>query len=144
MKHLLTLLLLAGSSGLPVTKPEAVPVHHKLQVTVTGFDGVTGDLRIALFNTTGTWLETPEYAHVIQVTGDTCRWTLADIPAGEYGIAAFHDVNGNGEHDTNLFGVPKEPYGFSNDARGRLGPPAWSHARFQVPVDDDHILIHLQ
>ena len=36
-----------------------------------------------------------------------------DLPAtGTYVLAAYHDVNGNGKLDRNLFGIPTEPYGF--------------------------------
>jgi uncharacterized protein (DUF2141 family) len=42
--------------------------------------------------------------------------TFHDLPPGRYAIAAFQDINGNGALDTNLFGIPSEPYGLSNDA----------------------------
>lgn len=43
--------------------------------------------------------------------------TFHDLPPGHYAIAAFQDGNGNERLDTNLFGVPNEPYGLSNDGR---------------------------
>jgi Uncharacterized protein conserved in bacteria (DUF2141) len=41
------------------------------------------------------------------------------------------DENGNGVLDKNFFGVPVEGYGFSNDARGSMGPPAFEKAAFR-------------
>ena len=35
---------------------------------------------------------------------------------GQYIVAAFQDLNGNGKLDKNFFGVPTEPYGFSKVA----------------------------
>ena len=32
----------------------------------------------------------------------------------------------------NPFGVPAEPYGFSRDAAGAMGPPVWADAAFEV------------
>ena len=29
-----------------------------------------------------------------------------------------------------LLGIPKEPFGFSNDAKGKFGPPKWQDAVF--------------
>ena len=49
-----------------------------------------------------------------------------DLPPGRYGLAALHDLNSNGEMDNNLLGFPKEPYGFGNDAKIRLAPPAFA------------------
>ena len=59
--------------------------------------------------------------------------TLADLPYGEnYTIAIFHDVNDNGKMDKNFVGVPKEPYGFSNNARSKWGPPKYEIAKFEL------------
>ena len=40
-----------------------------------------------------------------------------------------------------LLGVPTEPYGFSNNARGFLGPPAFKKAVMQVNADDKDVSI---
>ena len=70
--------------------------------------------------------------------------TAEDLPAGEYAIRVMHDVNGNDELDANLVGMPVEPWGFSNNATGKFGPPEWSDARFALAGDATHVikLIH--
>lgn len=55
---------------------------------------------------------------------------FADLAPGRYAITAIHDENSNGKLDTNLMGIPKERYGFSNGARGKFGPPPFSAAEF--------------
>lgn len=55
-----------------------------------------------------------------------------DLPAGAYGMKAFHDVNGNGKMDVNPFGMPTEPFAFSNNAVGNMGPAKWDRASFEV------------
>ena len=55
-----------------------------------------------------------------------------NLPSGEYAIRIMHDVNGNNELDTNLVGMPTEPYAFSNNARGTFGPVKWEDARFML------------
>jgi uncharacterized protein (DUF2141 family) len=55
-----------------------------------------------------------------------------NLPAGAYGMKAFHDVNGNGKMDVNPFGMPTEPFAFSNNAVGNMGPARWDRARFDV------------
>ena len=57
------------------------------------------------------------------------------MPSGAYSVSVYQDRNGNKELDTNLFGVPTEAYGFSNDARGLLSKPSFDDAR--VTVDED-------
>ena len=55
-----------------------------------------------------------------------------ELPSGTYAIGIFHDVNLNNKMDNNLFGIPKEQYGFSNNARAFLGPPAFEAAAFEL------------
>ena len=60
---------------------------------------------------------------------------FSELPAGNYAAVAFQDFNGNGKLDKNLFGIPKEPYGFSNGARGNTGPPTFTAASFALDSD---------
>ena len=54
------------------------------------------------------------------------------LPPGRYAIAFYHDEDGNGEFDTNFVGLPLEGFGFSNDAPGVFGPPAFDDAAIEV------------
>ena len=55
-----------------------------------------------------------------------------EIPDGEYAIAFFIDANGNKKLDKNFLGIPKEQYGFSNNAMGTLSAPSFEQAKFKV------------
>ena len=55
-----------------------------------------------------------------------------ELPAGTYAIGIFHDVNLNNKMDNNLFGIPKEQFGFSNNARALFGPPKFEAAAFEL------------
>ncbi len=68
----------------------------------------------------------------VKAEGSVVRIVLNDVAPGTYAIKAFHDVDRNGKLDTNLMGIPKEPYGFSNDAMGTFGPPSFEQAAFKV------------
>lgn len=58
--------------------------------------------------------------------------TFEGLAPGDYAIRAFHDVNGDGQMNRNPFGMPTEPYAFSNNAVGNMGPATWDRARFTV------------
>ena len=58
-----------------------------------------------------------------------------ELPDGTYVIGIFVDKNYNNKMDRNLFGVPKEQFGFSNDATGNFGPPSFEDASFTVLGD---------
>ena len=55
-----------------------------------------------------------------------------ELPPGTYAIGIFHDANLNNRLDNYFFGVPREQYGFSNNAGGFMGPPSFEDAAFLV------------
>ena len=63
------------------------------------------------------------------------------LAAGEYAIKVFHDVNENERLDIGWRG-PEEPYGFSNDATGFMGPPDFDDAKFEFDGSRLAIEIH--
>lgn len=80
---------------------------------------------------------------VSEATADHLSMTVADLPPGRYAVAAYVDNNRNGRQDKNFLGVPKETYGFSNDARGRFAPPDFAEAAFDIGENSVVKSIHL-
>lgn len=69
---------------------------------------------------------------MVPVTGAAIETVIGDLAPGRYAIKAFHDVDGDGKMAANPFGQPLEPYAFSNDAVGDMGPAKWAQAVFTV------------
>ncbi len=61
--------------------------------------------------------------------------TAKDLPTGQYAVALFHDADGNGKLSTNILGMPKEGYAFSNNASSFLGVPGFKDASFYFRRD---------
>lgn len=74
---------------------------------------------------------------VMKIPSSTARCDFEGIPSGTYALVVLHDENMNGKLDTNWLGVPKEGYGFSNDAKVAFRAPLFSDASF---VFDGNIL----
>ena len=55
-----------------------------------------------------------------------------ELPDGIYAIGLYVDTNNNEQLDTNFFGIPTEQFGFSNNAKGRFGPPSFESASFEL------------
>ena len=70
------------------------------------------------------------------------------IPAGTYAARVWHDENNNKKFDKNWIGIPKEGYGFSNDAgtegHFHFGPPDFEDAAFRVGKDSMSIIINMK
>lgn len=115
----------------------------RFTLLIEGIPEVKGEIRIAMFDSEQKYPEDPVHAIVLPVERKEVEWVVNDLPYGEYAIAVYHDKNKNGELDSNLLGIPKEDYGFSNNARGRFGPASWKDAKFIVreTVYKERILI---
>ena len=68
---------------------------------------------------------------VMKVRNEEAHCDFEEISPGTYALSVIHDENMNGKLDTNWLGIPKEGYGFSNEARALLGSPSFSAASFQ-------------
>ena len=115
-----------------------------LSVTFTGIEAKQGRVLLAVYDEAGWSGGKPVRVAMVDATADPASVTIADLPAGRDGIKAFHDVNGNGKMDANPFGMPIEPFAFSNDARGAQGPASWADAAFTVAVDGARLTITIR
>ncbi len=104
-----------------------------MSITFTGIDAGQGKVYVAVYDRADAFGK-PEQARFAQVYPVTRAGTMTiqtpDLPAGAYAISCYYDRNGNGRLDRNVFGVPTEPYAFSNDVRPRLRSATWDEGRF--------------
>ena len=103
-----------------------------LHVEVTNIKNANGTVRVGLFDTDDNFLKNAVAGQTVKVKGEKVEVTFKNIPPGEYAISVIHDENENGELDSNMFGMPKEGFGFGNDAMGTFGPPSFDKAKVKV------------
>jgi uncharacterized protein (DUF2141 family) len=72
---------------------------------------------------------------IVNITDHKCTIVFKDLKNDQYAIRYFHDENRDDEMDTNILGMPKEGFGFSNDAFGKMGPKKFSEWLFEVSGD---------
>jgi uncharacterized protein (DUF2141 family) len=110
-----------------------------LMIEIVGLKQATGNVYIAVYDSDSTWLGdeavlTKKLVIADAMDGDLVRTEL-QLPLGEYAVSAFHDQDGNGELNTNLIGMPKEPIAASNNALGKFGPPKFEDAKFTLGAE---------
>ena len=69
----------------------------------------------------------------VPATQGTTRGCVFLPRTGVYAIALYHDENGNGKLDRSGLGLPREGYGFTNDASTLAGLPSFRSTRLSVP-----------
>lgn len=119
----------------------------EVQIEFNNLREAKGDLYVAVYDRSETFLSLGR-VHAkkivpIRQTGSV-RVSFGGLSSGKYAISCFHDLNGNGQLDTNWMGIPTEPYGFSNNARPRFRAPKWAEAAFDLGGAPKNLSIRLE
>ncbi len=110
--------------------------QNKITVKVKNLSPISGELYVGLYNSDSTFLKKEYKSIKVEVESNTAIVVFDSIPNGTYAISTFHDANSNQKFDTYIFGIPKEGYSFSNNARGMFGPASYEDASFEVVNKD--------
>jgi uncharacterized protein (DUF2141 family) len=137
----------------------ALPVGAaELRISIDGIRSSKGTVLIGLYDSPETFRRAIEAAGTAGFLNDPQRFAavslranaalkssvvFSNLPPGRYAVIAFHDENGNGKLDKNVLGVPTEPYAFSNNVQGFLGPPTYDKAAITVYDHDMEVRLTL-
>lgn len=127
----------AAVSGVVLFASSFAPQEsNKLTVEVVGARNDKGNVLIALHDKADGFPEKAEKHAVgkakVRVVNGKAVAEFDGLKSGSYAISVMHDENDNLKMDNNMVGMPKEGYGFSNNAKGIFGPPSFEKAAFQV------------
>ncbi len=70
-----------------------------------------------------------------KIENNTTSIVVKGLEKGIYSIQYFHDENENMSMDTDQYGRPTEGYGYSNNAKGTMGPPKIKKTLFNLDQD---------
>ena len=71
-------------------------------------------------------------------------FTFTNVKPGRYAVALLHDENANGKADRALGMMPREGFGFSRDAKVRMGPPKFSDAAVDIGAKNRQLTIRMR
>jgi uncharacterized protein (DUF2141 family) len=110
---------------------------HKLTVEIVGDEETKGTYHVALWNNEEEFLdnEKVEISQSAETNGGKITVEIDEVPNGWWGIAILLDENGNKEMDYNMFGVPQEGFGFSNNPTVVLSEPDFRECKFYMDKD---------
>ncbi|MEE9344690.1 MAG: DUF2141 domain-containing protein [Methylococcales bacterium] len=120
-----------------------------LTVEVSGINDSDGIVHVGLYDKTAGFPDEHQYTQGRTVSAADCidgkaTVSFESLLPGEYAVAGYHDINNNDELDTNLVGIPQEPYGASLGARNMLSPPDYEDAKFKFDTQDMKISVEFQ
>jgi uncharacterized protein (DUF2141 family) len=117
-----------------------------LSVTFTGIETQEGAVMGAVFDSEDAYNGKGAPVRQIMITADAAEIAtqLAGLKPGTYAIKSFHDIDGDMKMTSNPFGMPIEPFAFSNNAVGNMGPAKWADAAFEVKAGENSHSITIQ
>ena len=117
----------------------------RLKVEIEGVKKITGRIYIALYKNKEDFNNNKPFAYFsADVKNHFITAESPDLTPGVYAVKVFQDLNGNKKLDTSLLGIPKESFGFSNNAMGFFGPPDFQDCSFYIPSEGHSIKIKLK
>ncbi len=115
-----------------------------LDIALANVKKDTGNILLALYNSKDTFRDTPFRAMSIAAESGVMVINLQDLPAGNYAVMLFQDLDGDEKLNTNLFGLPTEPWGGSLGGKSVFGPPDWKATQFELKDPGTQITIKLR
>jgi uncharacterized protein (DUF2141 family) len=112
----------------------AVNAQTKLTIVVDGIEKTEGTLLVAVYDSVN-YLKKPVYTGYARVKGEDVSVVIDSVATGEYAVSVMHDENDNKKLDTGAYGIPTEKTGFSNNAKGKMGPPEFKDSKFRIEED---------
>ena len=117
----------------------------EILVNVSGVESGAGEIGCALFKSADGFPMEPSKSRQqwlpASAKGVSCRFD--DVADGSYAVSVSLDMNANKKVDTNFLGIPKEPWGVSNNVRPSLRAPTFDEAVFKV-VDGKTVTIDVK
>ena len=107
----------------------------KLYLEVTGIEKIQGKIMVAVYAESENFPKTGKSFknYSFKVKSNSMTFKLDGLHNGKsYAIAVYHDENNNEKLDENMFGMPIEKYGFSNNARETFSAPSFESAKVVV------------
>ncbi|MGF7175503.1 DUF2141 domain-containing protein [Azospirillum doebereinerae] len=108
----------------------------ELRATIHNVKPNQGRLMVALYDSEAArQADRPWAGQFLPSTGSELTVVFTGLPPGRYGVAVYQDRDGNGRLDTNLVGIPTEPYGFGMPGPAPRLPPSFDRFALTVAAD---------
>ena len=113
-----------------------------LKIDISGIDTRKGgELRTAVYDKQNYVNMDIQIAYkVIKVKNEFAKVIFDDVEEGVYAVAVFQDIDKDRLLGKNMFGLPNEPYGFSNNIYGKGGPPSFDDISFKLEAGKSIII----
>lgn len=115
----------------------------KLTIRVQGIKNKKGTINFALYKSDADFNQ-EKFSYKNKIPADSNGIIIFEkVDYGNYGVAVYHDENENQKLDRNFIGMPAEGYGFSNNVKGKLGPPSFKETSVLMNQSNTDLSVQL-
>jgi len=120
-------------------------LKSQLLVEITNIKEIKGRIEFGLYDNPDVFLSDTEQYKLVFIPVDSIMAiiTIDSLPKGTYAISLMHDLNSDGEMESNFFHIPQEPYGFSNNYHPRFSKPDFENCQFYYNGESLELTIEL-
>lgn len=107
--------------------------NSSLEIELSGLRNEKGHVLVSLFRDDSGFPDDASkavYKLRLSIVSNKAIANFNELPNGVYAVAVLHDENDDLKMEKNFLGLPKEGYGFSNNAMRLTGPPSFKEAGF--------------
>lgn len=107
---------------------------YDIEVVVSNINTQQGNIELAVFDNSEVFLQKnksiKKYSKPIR--GNSIKIKVKNLPEGHYAISLYHDINSDKVCNLNALGIPKEPYGFSNNLKPGFKRPKFKDCKIEL------------
>jgi uncharacterized protein (DUF2141 family) len=104
-----------------------------VEVSIKSLKRASGLISIALCNDEKAFMSASYKMGSVNMPKEgPISFTFENVPQGKYSIRIFQDIDGDGKLTAAENGLPKEPFGFSQNPSMQYGPPTWQNTHFEL------------
>ena len=105
--------------------------QHTVTIEIDGLENNKGQVLLEFNDANGKLIS----GHQQAIENNKSVIVIKDVKPGKYSFKYFHDENNNQKLDTNMIKMPKEGFGFANNAKGKFGPPDFEKTIITIQGD---------
>jgi len=142
MKHSLPFVAVVNLAAALSALVSAMPARADTcaRVEVRNIRPEQGTLMVAAYADAASFSKSPVAATQMKAGAETMTFSLCGLSGNQVALTLYQDLNGNGKLDSNVMGIPTEPWGASGKPAA-MSAPTWETT--VVPLDGTTIVVTL-
>lgn len=113
-----------------------------VKLKIEGVEKNEGKIYVSIFNSESTYKTRDAYLSFSLNADNEAIIKDLNLPTGQYVFSIYQDSNRNGKLDSNLIGIPKEKFGFTN-YDGKSAPGSFNRHKVQINEKVNKVVVSL-